>query len=74
MNIFKKISLINRVIKLINSLKKHFDENIIADSVKEKAEKLVTAIKEFGDVIPEFTLEIHAVAEIIKAAFSKKGK
>ena len=74
MNIFTKISLINRVLKLVNALKKHFEKNNIADSVKEKAEKLVIAIKEFGDVIPEFTFEIHTVAEIIKAAFAKKGK
>lgn len=74
MNIFKKIALINKVLTLINNLKKHFDNNKITDVVKEKAENLVNAIKEFAEVVPAFKNEIMEVSEIIKKAFSKKGK
>jgi non-homologous end joining protein Ku len=66
MNIFKKISLVNKVLKLIKDLKKHFDNNIIADKVKQKVENIINAVKELGDVIPEFKQEIYEIIEVVK--------
>lgn len=66
MNIFKKIKLANRILNLIQDLKKHFDNNFIADRVKQKVENIINAVKELGDVIPEFKQEIYEIIEVVK--------
>ena len=35
MNIFKKLTLINKILKIINVLKKHFEQNNLTKEVKE---------------------------------------
>ena len=71
MNIFKKISLANKVLKLINDLKKHFNSNNITKEIKEKVENLINAIKDIGNVIPEVKAEIEEIIEILKKHLKK---
>lgn len=71
MNIFKKISLINRILKLTKELKKHFDNNIITDNIREKVENAIKAIKDLGDVLPNFKAEIDAIIAIIEKYLKK---
>lgn len=66
MNIFKKISLINRILKLIKDLKKYLNDNKITKEIKEKIENVINAVKDLGNVIPELKAEIENIIELIK--------
>ena len=66
MNIFKKISLINRILKLVKDLKKYLNDNKITKEIKEKIENVINAVKELGNVFPELKAEIEDIIEIIK--------
>ena len=66
MNIFKKISLINRILKLVKELKKHFDKNTITKEIKEKMETAINAFKDLANIVPECKAEIEEIVEIIK--------
>lgn len=71
MNIFKKISLANKILKLINDLKKHFNANNITKEIKEKVENLINAVKDIGNVIPECKAEIEEIIDILKKHLKK---
>lgn len=66
MNIFKKISLINRILKLIKDLKKYLNDNKITKEIKEKIENVINAVKELGNVFPELKAEIEDIIDIIR--------
>jgi len=66
MNIFKKISLINRILKLVKDLKKYLNDNKITKEIKEKIENVINAVKELGNVFPELKAEIEDIIEIIR--------
>lgn len=66
MNIFKKISLINRILKLIKDLKKYLNDNKITKEIKEKIENVINAVKDLGNVSPELKAEIEDIIEIVK--------
>lgn len=66
MNIFKKISLINRILKLVKDLKKHLNDNKITKEIKEKIENVINAVKDLGNLFPELKAEIEDIIEIIR--------
>ena len=66
MNIFKKISLINRILKLIKDLKKYLNDNKITKEIKEKIENVINAVKDLGNLFPELKAEIEDIIEIVK--------
>lgn len=75
MNIFKKISLINRILKLVKELKKHFDKNTITQEIREKVEAAINAVKDLINILPEGKQEFIEVIDIIKEfLFSKKNE
>ena len=74
MNIFKKISLINKILKLVKELKKHFDKNTITKELREKVEKFINAGKEIIDILPEGKQEFIEVIDIIKEFLFPKKK
>lgn len=71
MNIFKKLTLINKILKIINVLKKHFEQNNLTKEVKEKVEAVINAVKDLLNIIPECKEEIEFVINIIKNLFLK---
>ena len=71
MNIFKKLSLANKIGKLIKDLKKHFDKNVITDEIRNKVENAINALKDLGNVVPEVKQEIEEIVEIIKKHLKK---
>lgn len=66
MNIFKKISLINRILKLVKDLKKYLNDNKITKEIKEKIENVINAVKDLGNVNPKLKTEIENIIELIK--------
>ena len=66
MNIFKKISLINRILKLVNEIKKHFNQNKITEEVKTKVENFINAFKDLKVIVPDCEKEIEEIIAIIK--------
>lgn len=66
MNIFKKISLINRILKLVKDLKKYLNDNKITKEIKEKIENVINAVKDLGNLFPELKAEIEDIIEIIR--------
>lgn len=76
MNIFKKIKLANKILNLIKDLKKYFDNNVIADKIKQKIEKIVKDIQDLGELIPDVKKQLYEIASIIKEFFNddKKAK
>lgn len=75
MNIFKKISLINKILKLVKELKKHFDKNTITQEIREKVEAAINAVKDLINILPEGKQEFIEVIDIIKEfLFSKKNE
>lgn len=71
MNIFKKLSLANKIGKLIKDLKKHFDKNSITEEIRKKLENAINALKDLGAAIPEVKEEIEEIVEIIKKHLKK---
>ena len=71
MNIFKKISLINRILKLFKELKKHFETTTVTKEIREKVEKLINAAKDLGESLPKFKPEINAIIGIIEKYLKK---
>ena len=69
MNIFKKIGIINRVIKFINNVKKHYETSTVDDKAKKCVENLINSIKEFGNLTPEFKPETEWLIGEIKKIF-----
>lgn len=66
MNIFTKIKYANKVLKLINEIKKHFNQNKITEEVKIKVENFINALKDLGIIVPECKNEIEEIINIIK--------
>lgn len=72
LNIFQKIALANEIIKLINDLKNFFDNNTVAEAVKNQVERLITDFKELGNLAPQVKNQVNRLADIIKGFFGKK--
>ena len=69
MNIFQKIGFINRIIKFINNVKKHYKTATVDDKAKKCVENFVNSIKEFGNLTPELQAEAEWLITEIKKIF-----
>ena len=74
MNIFKKIGIINRVIKFINNVKKHYENSTVDDRAKKCVENFINSIKEFGTLAPELKPEAEWIISEIKKIIGCKNK
>lgn len=70
MNIFKKIKYANKVLKVVNELKKHFNQNAITQDVRTKVENFINAFNDLKTIVPECNEEIDFVIETIKKIFN----
>lgn len=74
MNIFKKIGIINRVIKFVNNIKNHLENNDIDDKIKTWIEDEIKHFKGLSDIIPNLKPEIEFFISEIKKLFKCEKK
>ena len=71
MNIFTKIKYANKVLKLINEIKKHFNQNKITKEIKTKVENFINAFNDLKTIVPECNEEIDFIVDTIKKFLRK---
>lgn len=74
MNIFKKIGIINRGIKFIGNIKKHFENNSLTEKLKMWIEGEIAHLKELAEIIPNLKPEIEYFISEIKKLFKCEKK
>lgn len=66
MNIFKKISIFNKVTKIIKEVKKYFDSTTVDDELKQIITDLINDFKRLISKIPELKEAIEYLIGLIK--------
>lgn len=69
MNIFKKISLINKISKAIKNVKKALkdaDTSTLYKEIKAEVDSIINALKRLGNLVPEAKEAITIILDAIK--------
>ena len=66
MNIFKKISIFNKVTKIIKEVKKYFDNSTIDEETKQIIGALIDNFKKLIAKIPEIKEAVEYLIGLIK--------
>lgn len=66
MNIFKKISIFNKVTKIIKEVKKYFDSTTVDDEIKQIITDLINDFKKLIAKIPEIKEAVEYLIDLVK--------
>ena len=68
MNIFKKISIFNRVTKIIKEVRKYFDSTNIDEETKQIVSDIINDFKKLIAKIPDIKEAVEYLIDLVKNA------